>query len=55
VRAFFNEMGLFAPLAGDQDILIIVGAAHLVGDDGTPMLLKAWGIKVKRVQEHSIK
>ena len=37
-------------LAGDQDVLVIVGAAHFGGSSGLPALLKKRGIKVERVQ-----
>jgi len=37
-------------LAGDQDVMVIVGAAHFGGSSGLPALLKKRGIKVERVQ-----
>jgi uncharacterized protein YbaP (TraB family) len=36
-------------LAGDKNVIVIVGAGHLVGDDGVVELLKKQGVKV--VQE----
>lgn len=37
-------------MEGDEDALIIVGAGHLVGDEGVPAMLKAEGYTVERVQ-----
>lgn len=37
-------------MAGDQDVLVTVGAGHLVGDQGVPSLLQAEGFTVERVQ-----
>lgn len=37
-------------LAGDQDVMVIVGAAHFGGSGGLPALLKKHGITVERVQ-----
>lgn len=37
-------------LAGDQDVMVIVGAAHFGGSSGLPALLRKRGIKVERVQ-----
>lgn len=36
--------------AGDEDMLITVGAGHMVGDNGVPALLKAEGVTVERIQ-----
>jgi hypothetical protein len=37
-------------LATDQDVMVIVGAAHFGGPYGLPALLKKAGIKVERIQ-----
>lgn len=37
-------------MQGDEDALIIVGAGHLVGEDGVPALLEEAGYTVERVQ-----
>lgn len=37
-------------MGGDEDILVTVGAGHLLGDKGVPSLLKAAGFDVERVQ-----
>lgn len=37
-------------MQGDEEAVIIVGAGHLIGEDGVPTLLQADGIKVERVQ-----
>ena len=37
-------------LATDQDVMVIVGAAHFGGSTGLPALLKKRGIKVERIQ-----
>ncbi|NHK26826.1 TraB/GumN family protein [Parvularcula flava] len=37
-------------MEGDEEAVIIVGAGHLIGDDGVPALLEAEGIKVERIQ-----
>ena len=37
-------------LASDQDVMVIVGAAHFGGSSGLPALLKKRGIKVERIQ-----
>jgi hypothetical protein len=37
-----------AMLAGDEDVLLVVGAMHLVGERGLPALLEARGFAVKR-------
>ena len=34
-------------LRGEGDILIVVGALHLVGEDGLPALLRAKGLRVE--------
>ena len=38
-------------LEDDEDILVIVGAAHLVGDDGVPDLLSREGVRIKQLHE----
>jgi uncharacterized protein YbaP (TraB family) len=37
-------------LAGDKDVMVIVGTAHFGGSSGLPALLRARGIAVERVQ-----
>jgi uncharacterized protein YbaP (TraB family) len=37
-------------LAGDKDVMVIVGAAHFGGSSGLPTLLRQRGITVERVQ-----
>ena len=37
-------------MAGDEDALIVVGTAHLVGNDSVPELLEERGLTVERVQ-----
>lgn len=37
-------------LDGDQDVMVIVGAAHFGGSSGLPTLLKKRGVTVERVQ-----
>ena len=37
-------------MEGDEEAVIIVGAGHLIGEDGVPTLLDARGIQVERVQ-----
>jgi uncharacterized protein YbaP (TraB family) len=36
-------------LGGDEDVLLVVGAMHLVGERGLPALLKTRGLKVERL------
>ena len=38
-------------LSGDQDYLVIVGALHLVGDDGVPALLEKKGLGIQQLSE----
>jgi hypothetical protein len=38
-------------LGGDQDYLVIVGALHLVGDDGVPALLEKKGLGIQQLSE----
>lgn len=38
-------------LDDDQDYLVIVGAMHLVGDDGVPALLKKRGLGIQQLSE----
>ena len=38
-------------LDGDEDVLVVVGAAHLVGEDGVPDLLSAKGVRIKQLHE----
>jgi uncharacterized protein YbaP (TraB family) len=35
-------------LQGDEDVLVVVGAMHLVGDRGLPALLEKRGFRVER-------
>jgi uncharacterized protein YbaP (TraB family) len=35
-------------LDGDEDVLLVVGAMHLVGKRGLPALLRGRGFKVER-------
>ena len=37
-------------LAGDQDVMVIVGAAHFGGASGLPLLLRKRGLPIERVQ-----
>ncbi|MFN3843311.1 MAG: TraB/GumN family protein [Rehaibacterium terrae] len=34
---------------GDQRVLVVVGALHLIGDDGLPALLRETGLRVERI------
>ena len=36
---------------GDEDVLVVVGAAHLVGEDGLPELLSGEGVRIKQLHE----
>ena len=38
-------------LDSEEDILVIVGAAHLVGEDGVPDLLSKEGVRIKQLHE----
>ena len=38
-------------LTHDDDYLIVVGALHLVGEDGVPTLLEASGVEIHQLQE----
>ena len=38
-------------LGDDQDYLIVVGALHLVGDDGVPSLLEQQGLGIQQLSE----
>jgi uncharacterized protein YbaP (TraB family) len=38
-------------LGDDQDYLVIVGALHLVGEDGVPALLEQRGFSVSQMHE----
>ncbi|NND35900.1 MAG: TraB/GumN family protein [Gammaproteobacteria bacterium] len=38
-------------LTHDDDYLIVVGALHLVGEDGVPNLLEANGARIQQLQE----
>lgn len=40
-------------LKDEDDYLVIVGALHLVGEDGVPQLLESRGIKIRQMQELS--
>jgi len=47
-KAWVEEIKVL--MEGDEEAVIIVGAGHLIGEDGVPTLLQAEGIKVERVQ-----
>ncbi len=47
-EAWLEELVSF--MAGDEEAMIIVGAGHLVGDQGLPVMLKARGFRVERIQ-----
>ena len=40
-------------LKNNDDYLVIVGALHLVGEDGVPQLLERRGVKIRQMQELS--
>ena len=40
-------------LENNDDYLVIVGALHLVGEDGVPQLLERRGVKIRQMQELS--
>jgi len=39
-------------LDDDEDYLVVVGALHLVGDDGVPVLLDRAGFEIRQLEEH---
>jgi hypothetical protein len=38
-------------LERDEDYLVVVGALHLVGEDGVPQLLQRRGVKIEQMHE----
>jgi len=48
-RAWADTIGRL--LTGGDDYLVVVGALHLVGEDGLPRLLERRGFKVRQMQE----
>jgi hypothetical protein len=52
VRRNENWVGQILQLLDDtQDYLIIVGAMHLVGDDGLPSLVQKKGLAVRQLRQ----